>query len=146
VVLHVLSPRAFTASHLSLALHERLAVAAIALLRPQQGSQRNGGWALGHSRARTRDDHASTDQSVMTCAWYISMQSRSWKKASRYSRPNKEPNTNSKQAAPLSSSSSNQSIIGAYRVSITFRLLPNPTRHGPPSHASDPYCDVMNAS
>jgi hypothetical protein len=49
-------------------------------------------------------------------------------------------------APPSSSSSSNQSIIGAYRVSITFRLLPNPTRHGPPSHASDPYCDVMNAS
>ena len=51
--LHVLSPRAFTASHLSLARHERLAVAAIVLLRKARSATVGG---RSDTPARTRDD------------------------------------------------------------------------------------------
>jgi hypothetical protein len=53
--LHVLSPRAFTASHLSLARHERLAVAAIVLFRKARSATVGG---RSDTPARTRDDDA----------------------------------------------------------------------------------------
>lgn len=140
--LHVLSPRAFTASHLSLARHERLAVAAIVLLRKARSATVGG---RSDTPARTRDDDAIRWAGRLIShdmCHYSGMPT--CKVGLGGTRQSGTPRPMQHDSSNLSSSSSSKTIIGAYRVSVTFRLLPNPTRHGPPSHASDP--DVMSAS